>query len=301
MAVQNNWFILGAGAIGCLWAAHLHEAGIKCTLVIRPESWGKYDAPQLTLHADNTEKQFSVSQVSADTVKAPIRQLILTVKAGEAINAINSIKHAIAHDAIILILLNGLGIQQEIVELLPGRKIWLGSTTDGAWKEKPLTVHHAGKGVTWIGPYDSDCNALCPIPTISGLDIRACNNIHTRLWHKLAINSVINGLTARYHCTNGELLTCKERIQRIKALASESEQVLNKSSIPLAGNILDISMQAIKSTAANRSSTLQDVINKQPTELPWINGFLINEAKQLDLELHEHKRLMHELHQMKIQ
>ncbi|MGB0468084.1 MAG: 2-dehydropantoate 2-reductase N-terminal domain-containing protein, partial [Pontibacterium sp.] len=31
----NHWYILGAGAIGCLWAAHLAKAGHPVTLILR--------------------------------------------------------------------------------------------------------------------------------------------------------------------------------------------------------------------------------------------------------------------------
>ena len=301
MSENDHWFILGAGAIGCLWAARLKEANISCTFIIRPESKNKYGGSQLTLHSDNTQQQFPMACSPSHTLTTPIENLIITVKANHAIDAINNIKSAISDHATVLILLNGVGIQQQIAKLLPKRTIWIGSTTDGAWIEKPLTVHHAGKGITWLGLNDATLKLPHPIPFIKGLDIRICDNIHSRLWQKLAINSVINGLTARYRCKNGELIKYEDRRQRVYALAKESEQILKKLGIQLDESILDLSLRAIKNTAANRSSTLQDVIKKQSTELPWINGILIAEANRLNIELHEHKRLMYELHQMKIQ
>jgi len=294
-----NWFILGAGAMGCLWAASLKEAQQTCSLIIRPESREKYNKQYLTLKDNQNIKQFIVHHTTPQQITEPIQRLIIAVKANDAINAINSIRNKIAKKAVVVILINGIGIQEKIAEILLGRHTLIGCSTDGAWTDRPLSVTHAGKGLTWIGTTTN--HPIITLPYMPRLDIRYSNNIQCKRWEKLVINSVINGLTARYHCLNGELLSSEERIKRVEALAHESERVLTKSSICLPKHTLELSMAVIKNTSTNKSSTLQDVEKNRMTELPWINGFLLSEGERLRIKLPEHRRLMYELKQMGIQ
>ncbi len=299
MGINKRWHILGAGAIGSLWATHLTEENTPCTLIINPASWKNYRNKTLTLVDEDTTKTFSSDCVLADNLDQPINNLLITVKANHAINAVDSIKHRVSSRANVLILMNGIGIQQKVAALLPQRNIWIGSTYDGAWTSEPLRVNYAGKGYTWVGSYNCD-NARSFIPD-TGLDVRVCDNIFTHLWRKVAVNSVINGLTARYRCKNGQLLLSDNIRSRVEKLAAETQSVLDYHQLEFSESVQVMSERAIRATADNKSSTFQDASHNKPTELNWINGFILREAKKAHLKLYEHERLMTELHQMNIQ
>ena len=295
--LSDEWFILGAGAMGCLWAVSLKEADAPCTLILRDAVSSEI---KITLYEHGLPSHVLVNAISTHGLKKNIHKLILAVKANDAVSAINSIQHALTPSAEIVLLQNGLGIQEQVVQLLPGKTVWAVSTTHGVWREKPWTIHHAGRGSTWLGEYNSQVNTECSLPLMPRIKVCLCDNIHGRLWHKLAINSVINGLTAKYQCLNGELIMCGKRLSQVHALAAECENLLKKKGIQLPDTVLNLALETIEITADNRSSTLQDVLNNRMTELNWINGFVIEEAGRLGMEVKAHKYLMHELHQLGI-
>ena len=299
MHSKNDWFILGAGAIGSLWAVSLKESGQACYAITKSCARDKYAEKQFTLKENRKKITVPIQCVSADQIDHPIYKLIVSVKANDAVEAIKSIKYALEENATVILLMNGMGFQHEIHKLLKDQHIWTGSTTDGAWKEAPFSVNRAGRGITWLG-HTKKIPAKNPLPLIPRLDVALCDDIDMKVWHKCAINGIINGLTALYQCKNGELLSCNQRRQRLKRLADECTSLLRKKAVPVAENLFEMSLSVIKKTANNFSSTLQDAMKGKPTELQWINGFLINEAKSLGMKLYAHEELMIELHSMNI-
>ena len=120
-------------------------------------------------------------------------------------------------------------------------------------------------------------------------------NIDTTLWRKLAINCVINPLTALYGCRNGELATSAYR----PVLQSLCEEVTFACRAAGHGDavesLLDTALQVIGSTADNRSSMLQDVLKGQRTEIDFINGFLVRAAAVPAPQLPLNRRLIREI------
>ncbi|MCK5894999.1 MAG: 2-dehydropantoate 2-reductase [Endozoicomonadaceae bacterium] len=316
--MTDHWSILGAGALGCLWAASLRESGRPCTLILREQRLQEITGhtthlePELQLVEANRRQRFTISITDRHHITAPIQHLIVTTKAKDTQQAVHDIAPMLTDNAIILLLQNGMGSQETANSLLKKCIVWAGTTTDGAWKEPTdsaypaqWTVHHAGHGQTWIGALSPEQpllpSSLAKLATVKRLSIHPCDDIEQRLWLKLAINGSINGLTAIHQCRNGELLTCPERWQQVNALCEETTQLLLRLNIGGDINLQAITREVLQRTANNYSSTLQDVSNGRKTELSFINGFLLNKARQLGMNLPSHQALMEQLKQRGIQ
>ena len=316
--MADHWTILGAGAIGCLWAASLRESGKPCTLILREqrlrEIAGKstHLQPELELVDDHRRQLFNIAIADKHHIDSPIKRLVVATKARDTLQAVRDIAPHLANDAVVLLLQNGMGSQETVNALLEGQNVWAGTTTDGAWKaaenpENPArwTVHHAGHGQTWIGSLDPSKapfseTPLSELTSINRLTIHPCDNIQERLWLKLAINSAINGLTAVYLCRNGELLSCPNRWQQVNALCEETTRLMTRLKIGCDINLQEQTREVLQRTANNYSSTFQDVSHGRLTELPFINGFLLDQARQIGMELPSHHALMEQLKQQGI-
>lgn len=316
---MDPWTILGAGAIGCLWAASLRESGKPCCLILRDQRLQEivdntnHLALELQRVDANKRQKFTIAITDQHHITAPIQRLIVATKAGDTLQAVRDIAPMLAKNAVILLLQNGMGSQEAVHSLLKGCNVWAGTTTDGAWKETTdsahpdrWTVHHAGHGQTWIGALSPtqqtfSHSPLTELTTVKRLSIHPCDNIEQRLWFKLAINSTINGLTALHQCRNGELLTCSERWRQVNALCEETTRLMHRLNIGCDSNLQATTREVLQRTANNYSSTFQDVRNRRQTELPFINGFLLDKARQLSMSLPSHQALIEQLKQMGIQ
>ena len=268
--------ILGTGAIGTLMAWHWRQHNLY--LVQR--------TPR-ALVLDN--QSFTPPQWQAE----PLDWLLVTTKAADSLNALRPTHNQLSNIKRILLLQNGVGQQEEVQTWLTHQgyagQLWVGTTTEAACRNPDTSVHYTGKGQTWVGSWNqAESNALLPEPLI--LD----HQIKQRLFHKLAINAVINPLTAVHRCLNGELLT-EQYWPEFQALASEVETFYKRMNWPIGTNFLDQVTHVAQSTAKNTSSTLQDILNQRPTELPYISGYLLKEAKKHKLSLHLTQQLYSQL------
>ena len=151
-------------------------------------------------------------------------------------------------------------------------------------------MRQAGRGQTLLGHFPHEPVAHKPGNTAPGeslaqqlnsaeLPVIRCNNIYRAQWHKLAVNCVINPLTALYRVRNGDLLyhTAAERDTR--TLCSEICAVSQAMAIPLDKQQLHQRVIAVcEQTADNISSMLQDVRSGRATEIDYINGYLQQKA-----------------------
>ena len=291
---DHRWYILGAGAIGCLWAAYWRQAGIDVVL-ITPTA-----RTTSTLELSNWQgkKQFDIQAVTIDeliTSDTPIDKLLVSTKAQHTIAAIAAIKNNINRQATVLVLQNGMAVKK-LPELLPTQTLVTGITTDGAYRTDPLSVIHAGRGETFIGcdrpPSPVFLSTLLHDLPSQFLTIKACNDIEIRQWQKLGINCAINGLTVIYQCRNGELLDNPAAMQRIQAVCAEILAVTK--SLGLSEHLTDLPaqvVQTLRATAENYSSMYQDIAKGQSTEIDCINGYLCELADELSIRCEENKRI----------
>ena len=272
-ATQNTIHILGAGSIGLLWACRLVELGVTPTLITRQ--------PASNLHIHRTEnnktENFQLDAVSTSDIFS-INFLLITTKAHQTQSAVLSIKQQIRPDAIIVLLQNGMGNGEWLVEQFPTAKIYLGTTTDGVFRTEKTAFTLAGVGETYFGPFTANANKE-GIELLLTADKNTFwdNNINAKLWQKLAVNCVINPLAALYECKNGELITHPDYFSHFKIIAAETQTAFQSLHIPTPQpSLLEFAKRIAEKTAANINSMLADKHAGSGTEIDFILGYLLS-------------------------
>ncbi|WP_114418475.1 ketopantoate reductase family protein [Marinospirillum perlucidum] len=293
--------ILGAGSLGLLYATRLARMGRSVTLLVRPQR-----AAALSLGVTLRESPAGLAKrqfmrvVSSPASLSDVHHLIIATKAGQAATAFQQWQDCLSEDAEILMLQNGMGSQAELAACLqPGQTLLAASVTEGAYLESPAAVMHAGKGKTllghWSGPNKKAAAAWVTRLTIAGLDAEEAEPIRPVLWHKLAINAVINPVTAVYRVENGALAG-RDFKPLVERLVKEVLAVFKRLGIPEPeGGLAYRVEQVILATASNRSSMLQDVEAGRKTEIDYITGALLKAAKPLGLKLTQSQKLYQRL------
>ncbi len=308
----QSWYILGAGAIGGLWAHILKNWGFEVTILCRNE------AQHLLLQ----EQGLSVTIKGIEQTSRPrslfpgqanrqhqdsIGNLLVCTKTYATLAALEPWQSLLHPQVNMLLLQNGMGTAQLVQGQYPQANIYCATTTDGAWRQGPWQLTRAGHGETFMGAFShhlsrsSVAEIMQPLLAASQvhkheLAITWHTDIITPLWHKLAINSAINGLTAIYHLTNGELIEHSQARPRLEQLCRETEDVMSRCHItPISQGLLKQALRVAQQTADNKSSTLQDCLAGRPTEIDAINGFIIQQGAMLHLPCAAHKQLIDDL------
>lgn len=306
--MRPKWYILGAGAIGCLWAYQLRAKGYPVTLLLRNQD--KLDTLKkqgLTYSATWQEglPSFNISMEGEliGESQEPIYHLLITTKAHQTEKAYQSILPRIQSDTRVVLLQNGLGVFEKLIALYPTQNLLNASTTEGAYLKEDFHVVHAGKGKTWMGtllPYvsPSESEAVMDMFKQLDFDIEWTKELEVVLWQKLAANAIINPLTVIFNCKNGELLSIPNALEIIGKLAAEIEELLTVKTISIPNpNLQEFIVSILDKTANNYSSMWQDVHHGRETEWQFINGYIAAEATRLKISCPTNEAIIRRLQQ----
>jgi 2-dehydropantoate 2-reductase len=291
-----HWHVLGAGAIGCLFAQALHRSGSNATLVMRAGTTQRF-LPVIVEHGDQRrEDQLPVLSASDHQ---PISHLLVTTKAYDVRDAVAGIAPLLGNKCVVVLLVNGLGLAEQLAADWPQLDIYGGTTTEGAYVIGAQHIRHAGRGQTRIGK-----EGLATAPPWFGQWSRAIDccvwdaHITGALWSKLAVNCIINPLTAVHGCRNGELEQRRELAEQVALLCDEVASISRAAGFGEIAQQLPSTVAAvIAGTAGNRSSMLQDVTCGRRTEIDYITGYLLQVADRLGIPAPRNRALLEEIHQ----
>ncbi len=275
---QSVVHILGAGSIGCLFGYRLQKAGIPVAMINRQH---QFDPLPLSVQEDSVTTR--VQLAGFDKSSASIKYLLITTKAHQTIDALQPLRSYIDTNTTLITLQNGLGTQESIQRLFPQNTLLAATTTEGANRPEPATLVHAGKGKTWIGPWQEQATHKAQQLHrwwADALDLTLDQHILQRLWQKLAINCAINPLTVLYDCCNGELLDNRQALRQMAYICEEADKVMRAERIKPVAPLFESATNVALATRNNISSMLQDARRGQPTEIEFINGYVIGKARQ---------------------
>jgi len=285
-----NIVILGPGAIGCLWAYRLYQSGHNVSL------WSRDNASQLTLALDYNPSLL-LENKNVDQLKVADLVLI-TVKSWQVELALMPILKYIHHDTILTFIHNGMGALERIKDELTPFPVLLSTTSHSALLTSPFKTLHTGKGKTFIGNFNSkgkQCRFICDVLHHAFPDVQWQEDITSFLWKKLAVNCVINPLTALHQCQNGELAS-KKHTEQLDKIINEVHLVMGKEKIVISPEQLKTHIQdVIKNTSKNLSSMHQDIALNRPTEIDFITGYLIKRARIHKIAVPENETLYNQI------
>ena len=288
--------VLGGGSIGLLFASSIRMAfpSYPIAILLRPhhearlsnESGRSY--MEVCVSRQNRPRMVRLPAILIGTTTAnslpaskKMHDVLLATKAPDASAAISTIEANLQPNSRILLLCNGaLAVREEIQQQLPHNPITLISTTHGAYREDSddelYHVTHAGIGTTYV----EDDEPLARLLDQSGLHAESTTEMETMLWLKLAANCTINPNTAILGCRNGDLPLRPEFQSMAPAIVEEIRQVFPDKMLT-SSRLQQFVDQVIQDTVHNKSSMLQDVENRRPSEIAYLNGFIVK--KGLDL------------------
>ena len=281
--------IIGAGAMGGLFAARLAAAGEDVSVV---DVWAEHvetiRTQGLILETGEGEvrtKPAAVTRVE-DLAACAADLVIVFVKSGMTAAAARSAQTILGPVGRVLTLQNGLGNAEIIAEVFGADRVLAGTTAQGATLIGPGRIRHGGRGDTHIGrltgPVDDFCREAAMILSRAGIPAIAEDAVQSLIWGKLVINVGINALTALLRFTNGQLNDHAETRELVKLAVAEAVQVAAASDVRLPyDNAVEKVLAVAAATATNRSSMLQDILRGRATEIDAINGALVREGVRL--------------------
>lgn len=306
-----NIIIVGQGSMGLLWYHHIqqlfenssdyHRAQLHLLASNRECS---HREPSKTNHGDqysftdhnNVAHKGAVNYANIDHIKQA-DVIILCVKSFQILPALQEIENNVKNDSAIILAHNGMGTLNELSEKIKNsHNIYALLTTHGCLRSSPLTITHTGIGSTDIGLLSGVTNIaqqhlLTDLLSSALPKVDYHNKIKYKQWLKLAINCIINPITAINNIKNGQvndsahLLTTKTLLEEVIIIAKTQGVILSLN------QLTETVAQVAQATARNTSSMRCDILANRKSEIDYINGYIHRLGIQLDIATPENTKV----------
>jgi 2-dehydropantoate 2-reductase len=274
--------VLGAGAIGSLYAAKLADSH-AVTVLARPEHAAAINAAGLRLvgRESSTHKVSAITDV--DRI-APGTLVLLTSKVNGNRTIADAIRGKVGSESTIVCIQNGLGGEDIVKEALGGDDAPLvlrAVTQFGAIFQAPGVIDFKVAGYTLI-ENSARSESVADILTGSGLDGRVSDNIKVEVWRKLIFNCVINPITSLLGSEVGAIADA--RLDPIKRLViDECLAVAARDGVAFDVDFVG-ALATVFGPSRNIASMRQDLLRGRATEIDFMNGAVVALGRRHGIE-----------------
>lgn len=277
--------IVGCGAIGSLYAAHLARAAEVWAFVRRKEHAGALNRDGLRVSGTHN---FS-AQVKATTEPAELPDCdlaIVATKATQVESAIADVGHRFDQGAVISAQ-NGMGSEEIIAEHTRGYVI-RGTTFMSGTRHSETHVQYELDTATWLGPFEprrtpfSVVKEAADLIVAGGLKAEALEDARPAQWSKVIFNASVNSVSALTGLPHSPHFADEEQFsdlgRLLHELIEEGKRVAAACGVKLYEDPWE--MNKIGAMTNHPPSMLYDVRHQLPTEIDFLSGAIAKEAKR---------------------
>ena len=277
--------IIGAGAIGSLYAAHLARVAEVWALVRREEHARSIKERGIRVTGHN---EFH-ADLKAATTPDGLPQFdfgIVATKASQTREAFGPIAH-LFRDGAVLSAQNGLGSEEIIASLMSQGHVIRGTTFMSGTRVADDHVHYELNTPTWMGPFEPGnppfalVEELAALINACGLKAEALHDARPAQWSKLIFNASVNSVAALTELPHSLHFAAEEGFSDLghllHDLINEGKQVAAALGIELHED--PWTMNCIGAQTNHPPSMLYDVQHRCPTEVDFLGGAIAREAE----------------------
>jgi 2-dehydropantoate 2-reductase len=279
----GNVAVMGAGAVGCYFGAMLARAGAQVRLIGRPALVDAVTRDGLRFEGIDFSGHIPVSTTTDPAAVAGARLVLFSVKSPDTEQAARSIAPHLEAGAVVLGLQNGVDnferLRAHIANVVVPGVVYVAAEIPA-----PGVVRHNGRGDLVIGEFGPRrAGALIAdlAAYLAGASIptRISDNVEGELWWKLILNCAYNAVSALGRSRYGPMMAMpqvrqvmSEAVREIIALAeAKGVRIAMPDPVEAVLHFGEFMPDAVSSTA-------QDIGRGRPTEIDYLNGYVVREC-----------------------
>ncbi len=271
--------VIGAGAVGCYYGGLLLRAGHDVTFIGRPAHVDAINAHGLLLDTQFF-RGYLPAKAATDAASLASPDLVLfCVKSADTEEAGRSLAGCLRPETSVLSLQNGVDNPQRLRKLtgypvIPA-VVYVGSEMAG-----PGHVRHHGGGDLVIGAAPAS-EMLAQTLDAAGIRTTIADDIEVTQWSKLVTNCAFNALSAVAGISYGPMLEVEGTRDVVASAVQEAVMVARASGVSMPEDILEQILKIPAAMPNQMSSTAQDVARGKPSEIDFLNGYVVRKGAEL--------------------
>lgn len=277
--------ILGAGAIGSLFAGHLASV---CEVTVLTRRSGHAEALNREgLRVSGRSERHARVRAATDPCELPAPDVVIVATKATGLREALSSLAGHYPDATVVTVLNGLGAE-EIVREHGDWSIVSGVTFMSGTRHSDTHVEYILDTETWLGPYEDTpferAREIAALVQAAGLKAEALRDLRPAQWSKLIFNAAVNPVAALTGLPHDPHFAAEEDPfdlgHLVHGLVDEGKAVAASAGIDLHEDPWEMNVLATQRGSAHYPSMLEDVGARRPTEIDLITGSLLREAER---------------------
>ena len=298
----HNITISGLGGVGGYYGAMLVQAarreGMGRTISFVARGAHCEAIRQRGLHVHTPERDFTVTPnfIAEDAHSLPTASLlILATKSYDLEANIQQLRPLIQPETIILPLLNGADITDQVQALLPDQRVWDGCVYISGRKpsageilleaERERFVY--GSRLLERSPEELELYALL---SSVGVNVHNPDDIETQIHKKFLMISATATGTSYFNQTVGEALTAHH--EEMRGLIEELCTLFSALGDDLGADAVERTLERQTFMIPSTTSSMHvDFMAGRPTELETLTGYVVREARRIGLRLPLYERM----------
>lgn len=293
-----RYAVIGTGAIGGYYGGKLAKAGREVHFLLRS------DFPVVKengLQINSVNGSFTVKQVNAyqSTNDMPVCDVVLVGLKTTSNNILPQLLKPIVHpNSIVVLIQNGLGIEQQLAESLPDTGIAGGLAFICAQKNSPGTISHLDLGQINLSLFQGDPKLLQQIGndlSEAGIPAKVTENLNYARWHKLLWNVPFNGMCVVLNTSTDKLMNNEATRKLAREIMLEVVGAAQKCGHNLSDELPDKMLQLTAGMKPYAPSMKLDYDNKRPMEIEAIYSAPIRTARKAGFEMKKTEMLEQQL------
>ncbi|MFK5953482.1 MAG: 2-dehydropantoate 2-reductase [Desulfobacterium sp.] len=281
--------VVGAGAMGSLFGAKLNQTPNSVILVdLWQDHIKKMNEEGLLVETGEQKESIPVRALVPEDVREKVDLVLLFTKTFHTHAALAGMGRALDSTTHVVTLQNGVGQVDIIKQFVNINRINHGITTYPCTLVGPGHIRTESQGYVKMMAVNGEISPVLEsfneALENAGMNSDITPDVTVAIWEKLAFNSAMNALTATLRITVGQIDAVKEGRELAFSIVDEAVAVALAKGIAVDDQRIAATMEmAFAQHKSHRPSMLQDVEAQRATEIDFINGAIVREAKDLGI------------------
>ena len=274
--------VMGAGAVGCYFGGMLARAGHDVTLIARPAHVEAIQRDGLRMETKTFDEQVRLRAATGAEGARDADVVLFCVKSMDTEEAGRQLRPVLRPDALVLCLQNGVDNADRLRGVLPEHAVAAAVVYVATEMAGPGHLKHHGRGELVIEPAAGSERAAKAL-VAAGVPTDVSDNVRGALWMKLLLNCAYNAVSAIAQQPYGRNVQGEGIWDVMHDVVDECLAVAKADGVQVTGDAHAATRKLVESMPSQYSSTAQDLARGKPTEIDFLNGYVVRRGQVLGI------------------